>query len=71
MAIGQRPRIPGRRPTPLNEYLRSREEKLQNLKSLYTNPKLSAEERKKWRTQYFSQKKRMRDRIAASSHRDN
>ena len=53
---------------PINLYLKSREEKLVKLKKLYTDKSFSMEERRKWRTQYFSLKKRMRVRLEVHCH---
>ena len=57
--------ISGRRATPLEEYLETREAKLRILKELYSDAGLTVAERRRWRAQYFSLKKRVRDRITA------
>ena len=64
-ATSEPARVPGRRATPLDEYLKTREAKLRNLQKLYSDASLTVAERRRWRAQYFSLKKRVRDRITA------
>ena len=62
---GRRGTHRGRRATPLDEYLSSREGKLKELHRLSTDVSLTVAERHKWYTQFNSLKKRLRDKIAA------
>ena len=56
-------RTQGRRETPLNDYLKSREKRLKELKQKLENPTLTAMQRKKLTAQRYALQKRMRDRI--------